>query len=149
MGTSEAPWIGSTIAWVDRWWLRTQLGWGYQEHLMLQAAYVLDGERRAIVLHAIVEICEQRQWWRGAVHVRENHVHIVVDGECSARRMALDFKRYTSRALNAAGLDEIGRKRWVRGFSARYLPDRRAIDTAVRYVAEKQGVPMALFVAAR
>jgi hypothetical protein len=59
-----------------------------------------------------------------------------------------DLKSYASRCLNHAGLDTPDRKRWARHGSTRRLRDRVNVDTAIRYVLEKQGETMAIYVAA-
>jgi hypothetical protein len=58
-----------------------------------------------------------------------------------------DLKSYASRALNQAGLDGPERKRWARYGSTLWLGVERDehLDAAVRYVAEQQGEPMAVY----
>ena len=56
-----------------------------------------------------------------------------------------DLKSYASRCLNAMGLDEPARKRWARHGSTRWLWKRDDVTAAIRYVAEEQGDPMAVF----
>ncbi len=46
---------------------------------MLQDAYVLDKENRAIVLASIERHCAYRGWNLLAAHVRSNHLHIIVE----------------------------------------------------------------------
>src|SRR3989338_5308479 len=41
----------------------------------------LDASCRDIVLRAILEVCDFRGWFAHSVHVRSNHVHIVVSGQ--------------------------------------------------------------------
>jgi hypothetical protein len=73
----------------------------------------------------------------------------VVEVACLPEEAAKDFKEYSSRALNRAGLDSRFRKRWSRSDSARRILDRDALGRAIHYVVEKQGEPMAVFVAPR
>jgi hypothetical protein len=49
--------------------------------LMDQAQYRLDEPRRQAVLEAIVKRCTQSDWNLRAAHVRQNHVHIIVDSQ--------------------------------------------------------------------
>ncbi len=114
---------------------------------MGQSAYILDEPRRAITTDAIRAFCADRGLHLFAVHVRTNHLHAVVEMKSDPKAVALDLKRYASRALNQSQLDYKDRKRWARGSSVRILPDRDAIDRAIHYVAANQGEPMALFVA--
>src|ERR1700722_10412787 len=78
---------------------------------------------------------------------RTNHIHAIVDVDCVPDVIAIDIKRYATRALNQSKVDYPDRKRWTRGFSVRLLPDRAAIDSAIHYVAINLGEPMELFVA--
>ena len=45
---------------------------------MRQAPYLLDEARRSVVLQTIHEVANHRRWRLWAVHVRTNHVHIIV-----------------------------------------------------------------------
>ena len=113
---------------------------------MKEPAYLLDARRREVVLGAIIEVCRHRGWLLLAAHIRETHLHIVGDGECTPENMMGDFKRYASRALNAAGLDGGRQHRWARHGSTRILRDGETRERAIRYVLEKQGAPMAVYV---
>jgi hypothetical protein len=119
----------------------------FERSEMTQAPYLLDDQSRAMVLEAIKGVCEFRGWYLFAVHARSNHVHVVVDVECSSERAAADFKAYASRALNRARLNAVRRKRWTRYSSIRLLASPEARERAIHYVAVNQGEPMALFVA--
>ena len=45
---------------------------------MRQEPYLLDEARRGVVLRTIHEVAKHRRWVLWAVHVRTNHIHIVV-----------------------------------------------------------------------
>ena len=109
--------------------------------------YRLDSVRRSAVLRSLRERCHERGWSLLAVHVRETHVHVVVEGACEPERMMNDLKSYASRVLNRAQLDESPRKRWTRHGSTRWLWDSASVSAAIRYVAEGQGMPMELLIA--
>jgi REP element-mobilizing transposase RayT len=117
-----------------------------ESHLMPQARYTLDQPRREAVLHALAERCTNRGWSLLAAHVRTNHVHIVIAAEVAPERIMNDLKSYASRYLNRLGIDAPDRKRWTRHGSTRWLNKREEVSGAIRYVAEKQGEPMAVFV---
>ena len=119
----------------------------FEQREMTQSPYLLAERRRTIVLTAIIWGCERRRWELFAAHVRENHVHIVVEAFCLREKVAQACKAYASRFLNEAALDAPGRKRWTRHASMKRLHDGKAREEAIRYVAANQGVPMALFVA--
>ena len=111
---------------------------------MKNDAYLLDVVRREIALNAIQEVCKHRHWPLIAVHVRSNHVHIVVDGDQLPEPTMTTFKAYISRALNQI---EPPCRRWTRHGSTRYLWSRKEIDNAARYVISKQGEQMAAYAA--
>jgi REP element-mobilizing transposase RayT len=112
---------------------------------MDQPPYAMDRIRRETVLAAIVERCVNRKWTLRAAHVRSNHVHIVVNADARPERVMNDLKSYASRCLNQAGLDDPARKRWARHGSTRWLWKPEGIWSAIRYVVDRQGEPMAVF----
>jgi REP element-mobilizing transposase RayT len=103
----------------------------------------LDEQERDIVRDAIVALAEARHWELSAVHVRSNHVHVVVSnpGRDSGRIMS-DMKAAASKELTRAGFDDAHRKRWTRHGSTRRLFDGDAVEAAVRYTLDEQGTPM-------
>ncbi len=112
---------------------------------MDQPAYQLDAPRRNLVLRAIQDVCAHRRWRLLAAHVRSSHVHVVVTADHPPEKVMNDFKAYTSRALNAAGIDSPGRKRWSRHGSTQYLNNEGGVAGAVDYVLRRQGEPMTFY----
>ncbi|MBS1825492.1 MAG: transposase [Acidobacteria bacterium] len=112
---------------------------------MDQPAYVMDGERRVVVLQAVAEVCKHRGWNLLAAHVRTNHVHVVVEAEVAPEKVMNDCKVYASRALNRLEGEEAGRRRWARHGSTRWLWKDQDVREAIRYVVDEQGEPMAVF----
>ena len=117
-----------------------------EQNRMSQVPYVMDELRRALVLDAILEHCEYRAWSLLTVHVRSNHVHVVVDAEPAPEKVMNELKAYASRKLNRAGLDGLDRRRWARHGSTRYLWSREQVESTIAYVAEGQGEGMAVYV---
>lgn len=109
------------------------------------SSHRLDRNRREAVLTGIRERCTDRQWRLLAVHVRTNHVHIVVEGDARPERIMNDLKSYASRCLNGLGLDQPDRKRWTRHGSTRWLLKPESVSAAIRYVVDEQGEQMAVF----
>ena len=105
--------------------------------------YRLDLTEARAVLEAMREVCVFRDWRLLAAHVRATHVHAVVDRVVLPNRAIAAFKAYASRALNRL---ERRQPRWAREGSTRSLPTEAAIRAAVRYVADRQGEPMAVYV---
>lgn len=120
----------------------------FEQHEMNEPPYLLNAKHRQLVLTTILEVCSFRKWALLAAHIRENHVHAVVEADCDPRKITADLKAYASRALNRSGLDGSRKRRWTRGGSGRRLPDEDARSQGIRYVVEEQGVPMEIFVAA-
>ena len=112
---------------------------------MDQAAYDLDEIRRDAVLEAIREVCVHRGWSLLAAHVGSSHVHTVVGAEVPPERIMGDFKTYASRRLNQMRVDELGRKRWTRHGSTRWLWKPQHVSAAIQYVVGEQGDAMAVF----
>ncbi len=111
-----------------------------------QEPYLLDASRRCAVLESVEQVCRFRGWMLLAAHVRTNHVHVVVMAETKPETVMNALKAYSSGALNDLGLDFVGRKRWARHGSTRYLWTRDSVANAIRYVVEEQGEAMAVFV---
>ncbi|MBS1829263.1 MAG: transposase [Acidobacteria bacterium] len=112
---------------------------------MEECPYEMDGISRVVVLEAVKEVCGYRGWSLLAAHVRSNHVHVVVEAEVAPEKVMSDFKVYASRALNLAGREEVGRRRWARHGSTRWLWRDQDVRDAIRYVVDEQGEPMAVF----
>jgi REP element-mobilizing transposase RayT len=113
---------------------------------MKQEPYEMDEARRQIVLASVLEHCNFRKWNLLAVHVRTNHVHVIVDAPVAPEKILNELKAYSSRKLNQVGLDSPDLRRWSRHGSTRYLWKREEVEAAVVYVADRQGNPMALCV---
>jgi REP element-mobilizing transposase RayT len=111
---------------------------------MTDSPYVLGEAARTIVRDAIVAYCEEKSWTLLALHVRTNHVHVVVSAEREPGRLMSDLKARASRELNRLGADANG-KRWTRHGSTRHLFDEASIAAAVAYTLDEQGVPMAVY----
>jgi len=93
---------------------------------MNQEPYILDRARRAIVLAAVSDACTYRNWCL-AVHVRTNHVHVVVEAPVPAEKVLNVLKARASRLLNESGFDAPGRQRWSRHGSTRPLGSQSGV----------------------
>ena len=119
--------------------------WSAEQKQMKQCPYELDGQRRALVLVAIRNVCIHKGWRLLAAHVRRHHVHVVVAAQVAPEKVLNRFKSYTSRSLNRAGLDEANRSRWTHHGSNRYLWKPQHVRAAIEYVVRGQGEPMAVW----
>jgi REP element-mobilizing transposase RayT len=116
-----------------------------EQDVLAEPPYHLDEPRRQVMLHALCEIARRKGWSLHAVHVRSNHVHIVVTAEVPPERILNDFKTAASRRLNKTFPGEEDRRRWTRHGSTRYLWTEEAVAEKVHYVLEGQGEPMERF----
>ena len=116
-----------------------------EQRQMRQGCYELDRWRRDVVLTAIAEAHDYKNWRILAVHVRRTHVHTVVAAPESPEKILAHFKSYASRALNRNGIDDKGRKRWSRHGSTRYLWKPQEVRAAIEYVVRGQGEAMAVW----
>ena len=98
-----------------------------------------------MVLEAVCELCSHRGWTLLAAHVRMQHVHLVVAAEDAPEKVLQDAKKYSSRALNRAGMEEKSQRRWTRHGSTRYLWKPESVGAAIHYVVREQGEPMAVW----
>jgi len=110
-----------------------------------QEAYLLDSARREIVRDAIVEECRFRGWPLHALHVRSNHVHLVVTAQREPEFVMRSCKANASKRLNQAGFEDAQRKRWTAHGSTRYLWKEDAVAAAVEYTLHRQGNVMAIY----
>ncbi len=111
---------------------------------MREPPYVLGVRHRQIVRQAIIGLAEEKGWQVEALHVRSNHVHLVIQADREPGRLMSDVKARASRDLNAAGIDGV-RTRWTRHGSTRHLFSEGQVSAAVRYTLEEQGRPMARY----
>ena len=112
---------------------------------MTQEPYLLDESRRAVVRDAIIEECRFRKWNLLALHVRSNHVHLVVAADREPELVMRSCKSQASKRLNDAGLDEPQRKRWTTHGSTKYLWTAEKVFASVDYTLHKQGEVMEWF----
>jgi len=113
--------------------------------LMTQEIYLLDEPKREIVRDAIIAECSFRGWQLHALHVRSNHVHLVVTAERDPESVMRSCKSHSSKCLNKAGFDTPDRKRWTVHGSTKYLWNEAAVAEKVEYVLNGQGTPMARY----
>lgn len=114
-----------------------------------QAPFSLDPVDRGLVVEAVCEVCQFKNWHLLAAHVRTTHVHVVVDAESAPEVVMNVFKAYATRAMNVVRPDMCGWIRWARHGSTRYLWTKDSVDQAVGYVLDQQGARMAWYEAPR
>lgn len=119
--------------------------WTQARTLMSQPSYLLDEARRQTVCDAIVGLAKEKSWILHAVHVRENHVHVVISADREPGRLMADLKARASRALNRAGFDTPDRSRWTRHGSTKHLFTTGHVSEKIDYTLNRQGARMACY----
>jgi REP element-mobilizing transposase RayT len=108
---------------------------------------ILGRNFREVVLKAILQVCGHRGWVAHTVHVRSNHIHIIVSGKETPEKMMSDFKAYATRAIRKSGNNHSEfRKYWSRHGSTKYLWTKENLVSTVEYVKNRQGKTMSLWV---
>ncbi|MBI1748258.1 MAG: hypothetical protein HYR55_17000 [Acidobacteria bacterium] len=113
--------------------------WQHNRRALKHAPVELDEAQRAAVDVAIRETCALRGWELRAVHVRTNHVHVIVSARCRPEPVLSACKANATRPLKEAGCWPYEHSPWVDGGSKRYLWTARSVDRAMDYVVNGQG----------
>jgi len=105
---------------------------------------ILGRNQREIVLQAVLKVCKYKGWIAHAVHVRRNHIHIIVSGNKEPAGMMVNFKAYATRALRKSDKNLMDvMKYWTRHGSTKYLWTKNSLISAIGYVKNEQGKMMA------
>ena len=118
----------------------------YRRSLMKHPATAMDQPHRRIALNAVLEIAKRKSWHLYAVHVRTNHIHVVVQAEQSKERAMNSIKARITFRMNRSFPEEIDCTHWTRHGSTRELFSTDSLISAVRYVILEQGEPMEYYV---
>ncbi|MEM6257293.1 MAG: transposase [Planctomycetota bacterium] len=106
-------------------------------------AFRLDETRREAVLNSILETCRHRQWNLHALHVRQNHVHLVITSPNTAPEKVLrDIKAYATRHLRRQNLLAKEASAWSEHGSTRYLWAEDQVAEKCGYTLHEQGAPV-------
>lgn len=103
------------------------------------APAVLDLHRREVVDRVITEVAQYRGWYLHALHIRTNHMHVVVSAGCKPELVMNTFKAYVTRALRNAGVCGPVEHIWSRHGSTHHLWEEWDVERACQYVIEEQG----------
>lgn len=83
----------------------------WERRQLRDSPYWLDELRRSEVVTCVQKLADRKSWRLWAVHVRSNHVHVIVTAPGPPERVMNDIKTAASRQLNKLFLAEDGRKR--------------------------------------
>ncbi|HBG26405.1 MAG: hypothetical protein A2Y10_06440 [Planctomycetes bacterium GWF2_41_51] len=112
-----------------------------EQSFLKNQSVILNENLRNIILKSILEVCKYRNWFAHSIHVRSNHIHIVVIGNEEPEKMMNDFKSYATRAIKKNGSEF--NKYWTKHGSTKYLWTQRQLQGAIEYVKNGQGKIMA------
>lgn len=107
-----------------------------------QNPYQLDDSKRQIVLETILEVAQFRNWTIWAIHVRSNHVHVVITASIAPEKVMSDLKAYCSRRIRERTDEQSDRNRWTRHGSTIWINDEKGLLKVIEYVLDCQGEPM-------
>jgi REP element-mobilizing transposase RayT len=131
-GTPYAPASPGRLAFVRR--------------VMKEPVYELGPDQRRAVLKGVLEAARRRGWRIWAAHIRPTHAHVVAEGEAPPEEILRGLKAYASRWLARLPGECVRSRRWARHGSTVWLWKDRDFHDAIVYVADRQGVPMEVFV---
>ena len=114
----------------------------YERQTQKNPTVMFAPEQRQIILEMIREVCCYRHWRPFAIHVRTNHVHVVVSLNVAPEKALHDFQAYATRRLRQACPILKDRKIWTRHGSTRYLWNRKKLMETIHYVVHEQGEHM-------
>lgn len=103
---------------------------------------LLNAQRRRIVHDTIQQVCHYKGWELCALHVRSNHVHLVVCADPPPERIMNAVKSWATRRMVEHGVLASGIKAWTRHGSTRYLWRQPELEAACHYVCEGQGLDL-------
>ena len=112
----------------------------YEQVQLKHPPVTLDSHQRKIVQDVIVRHCNLRQWRLFALHVRTNHIHIVVQADRTIDQVMKELKSWATRLLRQNGL--CVPVVWTSGGSCNYIFKSSKLLEKVHYVIHEQGTPM-------
>jgi REP element-mobilizing transposase RayT len=115
---------------------------GYEKQIQKSPTITFVPQHRQLILETIQQVCAYRNWCPLAIHVRTNHVHVVVSADTKPEKVLHDFQAYATRRLREQYPALKDRKIWTRHGSTRYLWTHNAILEAIHYVVHEQGEHM-------
>lgn len=105
--------------------------------------FILNEAQRETVLQSIIHSCQYYHWRPYAVHVRTNHVHILLHAQERPDMVTIKIKAFATKFLRKNHPTIPTQKFWTRGKSARYIWDLAFLSLAHDYIIEDQGRKMA------
>ena len=115
-----------------------------EQNALKNPPFIIGQRQRKMVLEAILQVCKFHGWLAHAVHVRSNHIHIVVSGREKPEKMMVNFKACATKAIKKCNNEQAtSRKYWARHGSTKYIWTKESLASTMRYVRDVQGKIMA------
>ena len=105
-------------------------------------AVYFDAAKRDVIKTAFENTCQDSCWRIYALHVRTNHVHVVLQADQHANDVMRLLKTKATILLRKTGEIEQDRKVWSRHGSTKYLWTDQSIYRACEYTISEQGNKM-------
>jgi REP element-mobilizing transposase RayT len=96
--------------------------------------------QQAIVLETIKKHCKLKDWKLYAVHVRSNHIHLIVEAREKPEKIMSGLKAWATRMLRRKGYEI--QKVWTRNGSTKYIFSHEKLNEKIKYVIDGQGEKM-------
>ena len=121
--------------------LLSNAAWQHQaRRLMSETEFSLGKSDRALVLKPVVNTCTHRAWHLYCIHVRTQHIHVILQADVPVDRALSYLKARATFALKTRHPDR--QRFWTKHGSTRYLWNRASLTGALDYVMNQQGSPM-------
>jgi REP element-mobilizing transposase RayT len=112
----------------------------YNKNQLKTKQLILKAKHRKAIERAIRVTCSIRKWSLYALHVRSNHIHVVVAASNKKPELVLGaFKANATRQLRENGLWPHPLTPWADGGSKRRLWNEQSVAKAIDYVLYGQG----------
>jgi REP element-mobilizing transposase RayT len=118
----------------------------HMQSMMCEPALQFSTVQRQTVLQSIIQTCQYNHWILYAVHVRMEHVHLVLQSSSTKEDTQKIIKCYATKELKKHHSELSQRSHfWSRQGSTRNIWSPESLFPALHYVIKQQGEPMALF----
>ena len=113
----------------------------------IETSFKMQENYRDTVLQSVMETCRYNHWHLFALHIRIEHMHLVVQSSMPKEKTMGKIKCYATKDLKKSHPELLQRKNfWSRHGSTKNIWAPEAIFPALYYVVKKQGKkPMALY----
>lgn len=112
---------------------------------LMHEPFILNTAQRKNVMQTAIEVCRYSNWRLFAIHVRTNHVHLIVQADQAPEYVMGKIKAYASRNLNLLNPENKNRPYWTRHGSTIPIRAKDYLFFVMDYVVNQQGSKVACF----